>query len=146
MSLAVRRSQSAFGVIFRNWDRKKCTLTAEALQELPRRWELNIIAIAMKMAVEYAFAQLIVRSSVDHQLFGFNGARRGRKPDGDNEGVLHEVERALCTANGPTACTLKDYYILEVLKRLRSGIVFHGAAGNVCAGIVDDVEVSLLVP
>ena len=65
-----KRNQSAFGVIFRNWDRKKCTLTAEALQELPRRWELNIIAIAMKMAVEYAFAQLIVRSSVDHQLFG----------------------------------------------------------------------------
>ena len=135
-----KRSQPAFGVAFRNWDRKKCTLTAEALQELPRRWELNIIAIAMKMAVEYAFAQLIVRSSVDHQLFGFNGARRGRKPDGDNEGVLHEVERALCTAHGPTACTIRDYYILEVLKRLRSGIVLHGAAGNVCAGIVDDVE------
>ena len=77
-----KRSQSAFGVIFRNWDRKKCTLTAETLQELPRRRELSIIAIAMKMAVEYAFAQLIVRSSVDHQLFGFNDADEDGSPMG----------------------------------------------------------------
>ena len=71
----------------------------------------------MVTAEEFAFAQLIVLGSVDEQVLVFDDGRRGRIPDRDDEGVLHEVERTLTTANRRTACAIIDYHFLGVLKR-----------------------------